>query len=61
MRKIAAYAGIATLWTMVAGIYGMNFKYMPERDWHYGYPGMVALTLGVSVLMYRWFRRNGWL
>jgi magnesium transporter len=61
MRKIAAWAGIATVWTAIAGIYGMNFKYMPERDWHYGYPAMLAITLVISIFLYRAFRRNGWL
>jgi magnesium transporter len=61
MRKIAAWAGIATVWTAIAGIYGMNFKYMPERDWPYGYPAMMAVTLVISVFLYRAFRRNGWL
>jgi magnesium transporter len=61
MRKIAAWAGIAAVWTAFAGIEGMNFKYMPERDWPYGYPVVVSLMLGVSVLLYRAFRRNGWL
>jgi magnesium transporter len=61
MRKIAAWAGIATIWTAAAGIEGMNFKYMPERDWPYGYPVVFAIMLGISVLLYRAFRRNGWL
>ncbi len=61
MRKIAAWAGISAVWTAVAGIYGMNFTHMPELDWQYGYPGVIAVMLGVSVLFYRAFRRNGWL
>ncbi|GAB1643991.1 magnesium/cobalt transporter CorA [Krasilnikovia sp. MM14-A1259] len=61
MRKIAAWAGIATVWTAVAGVYGMNFKHMPETNWVYGYPAVFALMLLVSVLLYRAFRRNGWL
>ncbi|MEV6374288.1 magnesium/cobalt transporter CorA [Micromonospora musae] len=61
MRKIAAWAAIAAVWTAIAGIYGMNFKYMPELDWKYGYPVIWALMLGCSWLLYRWFRRNGWL
>jgi magnesium transporter len=61
MRKIAAWAGIATVWTAVVGIYGMNFQYMPELNWRYGYPGVITVTLAISVLLYRWFRRNGWL
>jgi magnesium transporter len=61
MRKIAAWAGIAAVWTAIAGIYGMNFEYMPELTWRYGYPGVWAVALVISVLLYRWFRRNGWL
>src|SRR4051812_1322130 len=61
MRKIAAWAAIATVWTAIAGVYGMNFQHMPELGWQYGYPGVVTLMLGISVLLYRAFRRNGWL
>jgi len=61
MRKIAAWAGIATVWTAIAGIYGMNFVHMPELQWQYGYPAVWTVMLGISVLLYRWFRRNGWL
>ncbi|MET0523025.1 MAG: magnesium and cobalt transport protein CorA [Jiangellaceae bacterium] len=61
MRKIAAWAGIATVWTAFAGIEGMNFEHMPELTWQYGYPVLLALLLGISVLLYRAFRRNGWL
>jgi magnesium transporter len=61
MRKIAAWAGIAAVWTSVAGVYGMNFQHMPELGWRYGYPAVMAVTLGVSALLYRWFRRSGWL
>ncbi|MEV1286666.1 magnesium/cobalt transporter CorA [Micromonospora sp. NPDC049679] len=61
MRKIAAWAAIAAVWTALAGIYGMNFDYMPELHWNYGYPTVLAVMLGISLVLYRWFRRNGWL
>jgi magnesium transporter len=61
MRKIAAWAGIAAVWTAIAGIYGMNFDYMPELHWEYGYPVVFALMVGVSLALYRAFRRSGWL
>jgi magnesium transporter len=61
MRKIAAWAGIAAVWTAIAGVYGMNFRFMPELDWTYGYPGVLALMLGASIVLYRIFRRAGWL
>ncbi|MGR6322722.1 magnesium/cobalt transporter CorA [Micromonospora soli] len=61
MRKIAAWAAIGAVWTAIAGIYGMNFENMPELKWTYGYPGIWAVNLALSFILYRWFRRNGWL
>lgn len=61
MRKIAAWAAIATVWTAFAGIYGMNFKYMPELNWWFSYPGLWTLLLVISFFLYRGFRRSGWL
>jgi magnesium transporter len=61
MRKIASWAAISAVWTAFAGIYGMNFKYMPELNWWFSYPALWTLLLIISVLMYRAFRRNGWL
>jgi magnesium transporter len=61
MRKIAAWAGIATVWTAIAGVYGMNFIRMPGTQWQYGFPVAVLVMWVISVLLYRAFRRNGWL
>ncbi|AEB47864.1 magnesium/cobalt transporter CorA [Micromonospora gifhornensis] len=61
MRKIAAWAAIAAVWTAIAGIYGMNFEFMPELKVAYGYPVVLALMLTISLTLYRWFRRNDWL
>jgi magnesium transporter len=61
MRKITAWVAILAVPTMVAGIYGMNFKHMPELRWTYGYPTVLAVTLVVCFLLYRRFRRAGWL
>ncbi len=62
MRKIAAWAGIAAVWTAVAGIYGMNFKYMPpEIYWKYGFPTVMLVCLLLSLVLYRVFRKSGWL
>jgi magnesium transporter len=61
MRKIAAWAGIAAVWTSVAGIYGMNFDHMPELHWRYSYAGVIGFCAIASLLLYRFFRRRGWL
>jgi magnesium transporter len=61
MRKIAAWAAIAAVWTAIAGIYGMNFEYMPETKWVFGYPGVMTLMVISSAALYRAFRRSGWL
>jgi magnesium transporter len=61
MRKISAWAAIALVPTMIAGIYGMNFEHMPELRSEIGYPA-VLLGMGlVCYLLYRAFRRSGWL
>jgi magnesium transporter len=61
MRKITAWVAILAVPTAVAGIYGMNFKHMPELEWTFGYPLVVAVTLVICLLLYRRFRRAGWL
>jgi magnesium transporter len=61
MRKISAWAAIALVPTAIAGIYGMNFKYMPELTWHAGYPLVMAGITTACVTLYRTFKRNGWL
>ncbi|CAM5739710.1 hypothetical protein SBADM41S_10037 [Streptomyces badius] len=61
MRKISAWAAMAAVPTMVAGIYGMNFDHMPELHWPWTYPVVVAL-MGLAVYgLYRLFKRRGWL
>ncbi|EQB86027.1 hypothetical protein M918_16400 [Clostridium sp. BL8] len=46
--------------TFIAGVYGMNFKYMPELDWKYGYFVALGVMGLISVFMYLWFKRKGW-
>ncbi|MDJ1136679.1 magnesium and cobalt transport protein CorA [Streptomyces iconiensis] len=61
MRKITAWAAIFAVPTMIAGIYGMNFDYMPETDWKYGYPAVLLVIVGICYAIHRGFKRNGWL
>lgn len=61
MRKISAWVAIAAVPTMIAGIYGMNFQYMPELEQRWGYPSVLVLIFAACGSMYRAFRRSGWL
>lgn len=61
MRKISAWAAMAAVPTMIAGIYGMNFEHMPELRWVWSYPAVIALMAGLEVLLYRLFKHRGWL
>jgi magnesium transporter len=61
MRKISAWVAIAAVPTMLAGIYGMNFDNMPELHWTFGYPLLLAVMATFCGLLYRAFKRNGWL
>ena len=61
MRKISAWVAIAAVPTMVAGIYGMNFEHMPELTWTAGYPVTLGIMISACLLLYRQFRRSGWL
>ncbi|WP_406066466.1 magnesium and cobalt transport protein CorA [Streptomyces sp. NBC_01077] len=61
MRKISAWAAMAAVPTMVAGIYGMNFDHMPELRWVGSYPVVIVVMAGIVVTLYRMFKRRGWM
>jgi len=61
VRRISAIVAIVAVPTMIAGIYGMNFKHMSELGWSFGYPLVLAVMLTLCALLYRFFRRAGWL
>ncbi len=61
MRKISAWVAIAAVSTLIAGVYGMNFKHMPELGWRYGYFSALAVMVLASAWLYRLFKKSGWL
>ena len=61
MRRISAWIAIIAVPTMVFGMYGMNFEYMPELEWRYGYPAVVVAVLAICAGLHRRFQRAGWL
>ena len=61
MKQVTSWAAIILAPTLVAGIYGMNFRHMPELDWLFGYPFALLLMFMSSFVLYRVFRRRDWL
>jgi magnesium transporter len=60
-KRLAAYAALVAVPTMVAGVYGMNFKHMPELDWAWGYPFAVGIMVAIDAFLFTRFRKAGWL
>ncbi|MBO4254756.1 magnesium/cobalt transporter CorA [Streptomyces griseorubiginosus] len=61
MRKISAWAAMAAVPTMIAGVYGMNFDHMPELHWVWSYPAVILVMAALEWLLYRTFKKRGWL
>jgi magnesium transporter len=61
VRRISAIVAILAVPTMIAGIYGMNFEHMPELEWTFGYPLVLAVMALICFSLYRYFRHIGWL
>ena len=60
-RRIAAYAALVAVPTMIAGVYGMNFKNMPELSWEFGYPLALSIMAALDYLVFYRLRKAGWL
>ena len=60
-RQLAAWAAILAVPTAIAGIYGMNFAYLPELEWRYGYFVVLGAIGVICALLFARFRRIGWL
>lgn len=60
-RQLAAWAAILAVPTAIAGIYGMNFEYLPEKDWKYGYFAILGVMFSICAILFYRFKRSGWL
>ena len=60
-RRIAAYAALVAVPTMIAGVYGMNFKNMPELSWEFGYPLALSIMAVLDGVLFYRLRKAGWL
>ena len=61
MKRLAAYAALIAVPTLIAGIYGMNFAHMPELGWKYGYAGALGLMVAIDTYLFVRLRRSRWL
>lgn len=59
-KRLAAWAAIFGVATAFVGVWGMNFKHMPELEWQFGYPAALSIILVLCSLLYRRFKRAGW-
>jgi magnesium transporter len=60
-KRLAAYAALVAVPTMIAGVYGMNFEHMPELKWPIGYPLSLAIMFGIDAVLFFRFRKAGWI
>lgn len=61
MKLLVIIATIFMPLTFIAGIYGVNFRYMPELEWHWGYPAILFAMVATGIVMLVCFRRKKWL
>ncbi len=60
-KRLAAYAALVAVPTMIAGVYGMNFQHIPELSWSFGYPFSIAMMALIDLVLFFRFRKAGWL
>ena len=61
MKVLTIFSAYFLPLTFIVGVYGMNFEFMPELEWTFGYPLVIGLMVLVFILIYTWFRRKKWL
>jgi magnesium transporter len=61
MKRMTSWGAILLGSTLIAGIYGMNFKDIPELNWSFGYPAALGSMLALTLFLYFWFKRRNWL
>ena len=61
VKRLAGWGAILAIPTVVFSLYGMNFKWMPELQWQWGYPAAVGFTIAACVYLYRRLQKQGWI
>jgi magnesium transporter len=60
-KRLASYAALVAVPTMIAGVYGMNFQHMPELNWAWGYPATLVVMAAIDAYLFYRFRKARWL
>ncbi|MEG0915842.1 MAG: CorA family divalent cation transporter [Myroides sp.] len=58
MKLLTVFSAFFLPLTFIAGIYGMNFDYMPELEWHFGYFATLTVMLVIAIIIFLWFKRK---
>ncbi len=61
VKKLAGWGAILAIPTVLFSLYGMNFKFIPELKWEYGYPAAILVTFGACFLLHRRLKNSGWI
>jgi magnesium transporter len=61
IKVLTLFSTIFMPLTFIVGVYGMNFRYLPELEYHWSYPALWALMIGISITMLLYFRRRRWI
>lgn len=61
MKVLTVFASVFIPLTFIAGVYGMNFEYMPELKWHWGYPALWGVFIGITAFLLRFFKKKKWI
>ena len=61
IKRLSGYAALILVPTLISGIYGMNFRYLPETQWRLGYPFALGLMVLSIILLYIFFKRREWI
>jgi hypothetical protein len=61
VRKVTVWGSVGLVWTVIVGLYGMNFTHMPELSWTWEDPAVLAVVALVGIILVIFFRRHGWL